>query len=122
MQKKIFVGLVSEFEGNKCRIVREGELEIGVYRRGDAYYAYENLCVHQGGPACEGVTMHQVEEILRPDKTYAGHRFNMAEEHIVCPWHSYEYDMKTGECIPDRSMKLRKFEVTTQGEQIYVLA
>jgi nitrite reductase/ring-hydroxylating ferredoxin subunit len=119
---KIFVSKLKEFESGRCRIVKEGDLEIGVYRRGPAFYAYENLCVHQGGPACEGITMHKVEEIIRPDMTYAGQRFNMGEEHIVCPWHGYEYDLKTGECIPDRSLGLRKFEVVTQGDSVYVIA
>jgi nitrite reductase/ring-hydroxylating ferredoxin subunit len=119
---KIFVSKLSDFTGNHCRLIKEGNLEIGVYRRGNNFYAYENLCHHQGGPACEGITMHKVEEIIRPDKTYAGQRFNMEQEHIVCPWHGYEYDMKTGECIPDRSIKLRKFEVETQGDSVYVIA
>jgi nitrite reductase/ring-hydroxylating ferredoxin subunit len=119
---KIFVSKVAEFEDGRCRIVIEGDLEVGVYRRGSTYYAYENMCHHQGGPACEGITMHKVEEILRPDKTYVAQRFNMDQEHIVCPWHGYEYDMKTGECVPDRSLKLKKFDVVTEGDSVYVLA
>ena len=31
--------------------------------------------------------------------------------HFVCPWHGYEYDIKTGECAADRSLKLKSFEV-----------
>ncbi len=117
----VYVCKIDEFDGNAARLVREGELEIGVYRRGNSFYAYENLCVHQGGPACEGITMHKVEEIIRPDKTYAGMRFDMDEEHIVCPWHGYEYRMKTGECVPNPRLRLRKFEVVTQGDSVYVV-
>jgi len=29
---------------------------------------------------------------------------------LVCPWHGYEYDIKTGECAGDRKLKLRKYE------------
>ena len=118
---KIFVSKLNDFENGRCRIVKEGELEIGVYRRGANFYAYENLCSHQGGPACEGITMHKVEEIIRPDRTYAGQRFNMDQEHIVCPWHGYEYDMKTGECVSDRKLKLRKYKVVEKGDEVYVL-
>ena len=32
------------------RIVRSGPTEIGVIRHGGKYYAYRNLCPHQGGP------------------------------------------------------------------------
>ncbi|HUZ34469.1 MAG TPA: hypothetical protein VMV19_20560 [Xanthobacteraceae bacterium] len=33
-----------------------------------------------------------------------------------------EYDMKTGECVADRRMKLKKFEVVQKGDEVYVLA
>ena len=36
--------------------------------------------------------------------------------HFVCPWHGYEYDLKTGECVGDRKLKLRKFEVVKRGD------
>jgi nitrite reductase/ring-hydroxylating ferredoxin subunit len=31
-----------------------------VIRHREKYYAYRNLCPHQGGPACEGLRMPQV--------------------------------------------------------------
>ena len=41
---------------------------------------------------------------------------------IVCTWHGYEYDLKTGECIGDRKLKLRKFDVIERGGDVYVVA
>ena len=38
--------------------------------------------------------------------------------HFVCPWHGYEYDMKTGECVSDRRLKLKKYEVVQKGVTI----
>ena len=43
------------------------------------------------------------------------------EAHFVCPWHGYEYDMKTGECVSDRKLKLRKYKVVEKGDEVYVL-
>ena len=34
------------------RIVTAGRHEIGVFFSGGSFYAYSNLCIHQGGPAC----------------------------------------------------------------------
>ena len=79
------------------------------------FYAYENLCLHQGGPACEGLLMHKVEDVLGPDRTWAGQKFSEDEIHFVCPWHGYEYDLKTGECAADRNLKLKSFEVVNAG-------
>jgi nitrite reductase (NADH) small subunit len=118
---KIFVSKLSEMNDGACLLVRQGDLEIGVYRRGTDLYAYKNLCVHQGGPVCQGITMHKVDELIRMDKTSAGFRFNMEEEHIVCPWHSFEYDITTGECVANRTLKLKKFEVITEEDSVYVL-
>ena len=84
--------------------------------------AYSNFCLHQGGPACEGLTIARVEERLRPDKTSLGLFFSDTEMHFVCPWHGYEYDMKTGECVSDRRLKLRKYDVVQKGDDIYVVA
>ena len=103
------------------RIVRSGRTEIGVIRHGGKYYAYRNLCPHQGGPACEGLLMNQVVDLIAPDRTYQGQTFG-DELHFVCPWHGYEYDMKTGECVGDRKLKLRKYEVVQRGEDVYVVA
>ena len=92
-----------------------GDHEIGVFRHEDKYYAYSNFCLHQGGPACEGLTIAAVEEKLRPDKTSLGLSFSETEMHFVCPWHGMEYDMKTGECVSDRKMKLKKYKVLKKG-------
>ena len=53
--------------------------------------------------------MHKVEDVLGPDRTWHGQRFSDDEIHFVCPWHGYEYDLKTGECAADRSLKLKSF-------------
>ncbi len=116
-----FVGRDSEFEEGGRRIVSVGRHEIGVYKRDGAYVAYSNICVHQGGPACEGLTIAKVEERIMPDKTSRGLYFSATERHIVCPWHGYEYDMRTGEFVGDRRLKLRKYNVVQRGDEIYVV-
>jgi nitrite reductase/ring-hydroxylating ferredoxin subunit len=117
-----FVAKVSEFKDGDRRIVFVGEQEIGVFRDKGEFYAYSNVCLHQGGPACEGLTIAKVEERLRPDKTSQGLYFSDTEMHFVCPWHGMEYDMKTGECVSDRKMKLRKYQILQKGDEIYVVA
>src|SRR5262249_4564937 len=74
-----------------------------------------------GGPCCEGVIMNKVEDVLGPDKTWRGQRFDESEAHFVCPWHGYEYDMKTGECVGNRSLRLKSYATLKRGEDLYVL-
>jgi nitrite reductase/ring-hydroxylating ferredoxin subunit len=118
----VFVAKVSQFPDGERRIVSHAGCEIGVFHWQGQFYAYENLCVHQGGPACEGIMMHKVEDVIGPDRTWAGQRFSAQEMHFVCPWHGYEYDLKTGECAADRKLRLKSFQVVKRGEDIYVVA
>ena len=119
---EIFVDKLTRFPDGERRIVRHGDGEIGVFHWQGQFYAYENMCVHQGGPACEGVLMHKVEDVIGPDHTWAGQKFSEHEIHFVCPWHGYEYDLRTGECAADRRLRLKRFDVVRRGEDIYVIA
>jgi len=116
-----FVAKASELADGDRRIVTAGQREIGVFHQDGGYYAYSNTCPHQGGPACEGILINNVVDIIAADRTYEGQAFG-PDVHFVCPWHGYEYDLKTGECVGDRKLKLRKFEVVRRGEDIYVVA
>jgi nitrite reductase/ring-hydroxylating ferredoxin subunit len=116
------VAKTSEMKDGDRRIVFVGDQEIGVFRHEGQYYAYSNFCLHQGGPACEGLTIAKVEERLRPDMTSQGLYFSETQMNFVCPWHGMEYDMKTGECISDRKMKLKKYQVLEKGDEVYVVA
>ncbi len=119
---EIHVANIAQFPDGDRRIVSHGATEIGVFHWQGQFFAYENLCLHQGGPACEGVMMHKVEDVIAADRTFQGQRFAKDEMHFVCPWHGYEYDIKTGECAADRKLKLKSFDVVRRGEDIYVVA
>jgi len=116
-----FVAKASELSDGDRRIVTAGRHEIGVFRSGGTYYAYSNQCLHQGGPACEGLLINRVVDVIAPDRTYQGQTFS-EDLHFVCPWHGYEYEITTGECVGDRKLKLRKYDVVQRGEEIYVVA
>ena len=117
-----FVAKAAELKEGDRRIIFDGDNEVGVFFHDNQYYAYSNFCLHQGGPACEGLTIAKVEERLRPDKTSEGLFFSDTEMHFVCPWHGYEYDMKTGECVSDRKLRLRSYKVVEKGDEVYVVA
>ncbi len=119
---EIFVAKVSQFPDGERRIVAHAGCEIGVFHWQGKFFAYENRCLHQGGPACEGVIMHKVEDVIAADRTWQGQKFASEEVHFVCPWHGYEYDLRTGECAANRRLKLKSFEVKRRGEDVYVIA
>ena len=116
-----FVAKAADMTDGDRRIITAGQREIGVFFSSGSYYAYSNYCLHSGGPACEGLVINRVVDLIAADRTYQGQTFS-DELHFVCPWHGYEYDMKTGECVGDRKLKLRKYEVVRRGDDIYVVA
>ena len=114
------ISKVADFNDGERRIVIAGEKDVGVLKDKGEFFAYSNYCLHQGGPACEGLTIAAVEERIMPDKTSRGLYFSDTEMHFVCPWHGYEYDMKTGECVSNRKLKLRRYPVVQKGDELYV--
>jgi len=102
-------------------LVRAGGYELGIFRHGGGYVAYENVCLHQGGPVCSGVVIGKVEQVLREDKTVALERESTEEIHVICPWHGWEYDLATGQCATDRRLRLRSFEVELEGDELFVV-
>jgi 3-phenylpropionate/trans-cinnamate dioxygenase ferredoxin component len=70
-------------------------------RVGDAYYAIEDVCTHDGQPLTEGPLTEKCE--------------------IICPRHGARFDLKTGKpmCMP-ATEPVQTFEVETRPDGIYV--
>jgi nitrite reductase/ring-hydroxylating ferredoxin subunit len=117
---EILVCQPDELADGDVRIVRAGEAEIGVIRHKGEYFAYRNLCPHQGGPACEGVRMFGVTEKLGEGGISLGHFYDEDDLHIVCPWHGYEFRLSDGKHCKDSRVRLQKFNVAERDGQIYV--
>ena len=116
---EVFVGKASELKDGDRRIVKTARGEVGLFVEDGTYHAYSNLCPHQGGPACEGILINKVEDVIASDRTYQGQTFSDTR-HFVCPWHGWEYDLTTGECAGDKRIKLKKFDVVKKGDDIFV--
>jgi len=109
-----------EIADGGVRVITAGEVEIGVIRHGGKYYAYRNHCPHQGGPVCEGVRMPQVLDVIAPDRTFLGQDYNRNDMHIVCPWHGYEFNIRTGCHQGSSRFRLRKADFSIREGEIYV--
>jgi nitrite reductase/ring-hydroxylating ferredoxin subunit len=65
--------------------------------------------------------INRVQELLGPGQTWQGETFSQ-DMHFVCPWHGYEYDLKTGECVGNRKLRLRNYAVVERDGAVYVVA
>ncbi len=116
---EVFVGKASQLNDGDRRIVKTAKGEIGLFVEDGAYFAYANTCPHQGGPVCEGILINKVVDIIAADRTYQGQTFSDVR-HFVCPWHGWEYDLKTGVCAGDQRIRLKTFDVVQKGDDIFV--
>jgi nitrite reductase (NADH) small subunit len=113
------VAPVGEFEDLKPKYVDVGGSKVGVYRYHGKYYAYLNMCPHQGGPACEGLLLGNVEaEVLEHGRV---REFISTENFdITCPWHGAEFDLTTGISRSNPRDRLRAFEVLVEDGVVSV--
>ena len=114
------VGTISDLKDSEALIVDIGKKSIGIYKHEGEYFAYENICPHQGGPVCEGDLRANVESKVSPDGRRLGEYDSTEKFNITCPWHGYEYDIKTGVCRSDKRFRLRSFEVVVEGKDLNV--
>ncbi len=118
---EVRVGSVGEFKPRDRKVVVAGGKEVGVFRLGAKFYAWENRCAHAGGPVCQGKIMNRVEEILDADRRSVGMRFSRTKVNIVCPWHGYEYDIRTGCHQGNPSVRLSAVPVKVRDGEVYIV-
>jgi nitrite reductase/ring-hydroxylating ferredoxin subunit len=101
-------------------IVEVAGTPLGIFRLDGDLYAYENVCAHQGGPACQGRLVPRVLEVLDAQMESRGLTFDESDMHVVCPWHGFEYSIKTGRHAGVSSLSLRSLPVTEKAGKVYV--
>jgi nitrite reductase (NADH) small subunit len=93
------VARVDEIEPGTITTVRAGDREIALARVGDEFYATQPQCLHLQGPLGEG----------------------RIEDHVLtCPWHGWQYDLRTGENEFDRAIRLETYDVRVENGEVKV--
>ena len=64
--------------------------------------------------------MKRVIEPVAEDRTTRSQAYDQSEINIVCPWHGYEYSIKTGFHQGASHIRLRKADLTIREGEIYV--
>jgi nitrite reductase/ring-hydroxylating ferredoxin subunit len=42
-------------------------------------------------------------------------------EIVTCPWHHWQYDLKTGQCLTVDKFKLKTYQVEVEGDEVYII-
>lgn len=72
---------------------------IAVFNVKGEFFALLNRCPHQGGSLCEGA----ITGLVLADQP-GEYRYEREGEIIRCPWHGWEFDIRTGQswCEPSK--------------------
>jgi len=106
-------------EGERVVVQLEGR-EIGVFNLDGKYRAYANWCAHQSGPICEGSVTGTWEAEYDRDEMDTELTYCREGEILNCPWHGWEYDVGTGDCLSREGIKLPSYPVEVRGDEIVV--
>ena len=114
-ENRFLIGRAADLPAGKRRIVRAHGHEIGIFNVDGEYYALRNRCPHRGGPLCRG----RVRPLVVASAEYTC-AYKREDEILKCPWHQWEFDIKTGVALCDRDLRARTYPVTREGDQIFL--
>jgi 3-phenylpropionate/trans-cinnamate dioxygenase ferredoxin subunit len=108
---KYVVGMVEEIPPGARKVLEVAGRSIGVFNIGGDFYALRNSCPHQGGPLCQGQLTGFV--MARVPSEYS---YTRQGEILRCPWHGWEFDVKTGQSWFDpQQTRVRAYTVTVES-------
>ena len=104
------IGTVAEIPPGARKIATIAGREIGVFNVGGEFFALLNRCPHQGGALCKGTLIGLVTS-----KEPGQFTWSRSGEMLKCPWHGWEYDVRTGQswCDPDDT-KVKLYPVSIE--------
>jgi nitrite reductase/ring-hydroxylating ferredoxin subunit len=109
------LGAAAEFADRTIRTVGVNGREIGIVRWNGALYAVNNLCTHQSGPVCSGILSGRLTAA-----SPGGMDLDNTTPILACPWHGWEFDLRTGRALHDAQHRLRLFPVRVENGRVMV--
>ncbi len=108
MSKHIIAAVRDLPPGSRKLVTIKGR-PIGIFNLGGEFFGLLNRCPHQGGSLCAGA----LTALVLADEP-GEYRYERRGEIIRCPWHGWEFDIRTGQswCDPEKvNLRLYPIEV-----------
>src|SRR5258708_40117486 len=109
------VARVDEIPPGGRKIVRVEAREVGLFNLEGAFYALKNACPHQGARVCLG----RVVGTTLPSDAHE-YRYGKEGRILRCPWHSWEYEIETGQSVFDPNVRVVTYPVEVADDEICV--
>jgi nitrite reductase (NADH) small subunit len=112
-QTRHVVATTAELPPGTRKLVMVNDHEIGVFNVGGSYYALLNRCPHRAGPLCKG----RLRPLVLADEVRQV-EYTREDEILKCPWHQWEFDLKTGVALYDAKLRVRTYRVVQEEDTI----
>ena len=76
-----------------------GGKPVALFNVGGRFYAMSNICLHRGGPLGQGFVQGTT---------------------VTCPWHSWTWDVTTGENVVNGELKVACYELRVEDGNVLV--
>jgi nitrite reductase (NADH) small subunit len=93
------VASISELQPGQVREFTVNGKTIALCNVGGKFYAVDNVCAHRGGPLGQGY---------------------IEGEKVECPWHGWQFDVKTGAAHMMPGIGVPVYEVKVEGADVLV--
>jgi nitrite reductase (NADH) small subunit len=103
------------FESKRSVPVRLNGHRIVVTLTESGPFAYADRCPHRGAPLLMGGRI-VTPLVKRADALVLGE----SASHVRCPWHKWDYDLRTGRCAVDSRLRLRTYAAWIDGDEVVV--
>ena len=114
-KERYLIATTDEIRPGQRKIVTIGGREIGIFNIEGNYYALRNVCPHKGAPLCKGL---QRPLIIASGVNQVA--YQREDEILKCPWHLWEFDIKTGRALHDEAVGVRSYAVQIEGDDVVV--
>ena len=99
MAKLTKLAETSDIPPGEGRVIEAEGKTLAVFNVDGTFYAIDNTCLHRGGPLGEG---------------------ELAGTIVTCPWHAWQYDVRTGEAVFDPGVRVETYPVRVEGDDVLV--
>ncbi|MCX7018372.1 MAG: nitrite reductase small subunit NirD [bacterium] len=99
MPEFVSAAKMDEIEPGSGKSVSVRGVKIAVFNVNGQYFALQDTCPHRGGPLGEGTA---------------------DESAVSCPWHGWEFDLATGQCVTMAGEQVKTYKVRAENGGVYV--
>ena len=99
MARRLRVAAVSDVPPGTAKEVMADDQVVALFNVDGTFYAMDGVCPHAGGPLGEGTLQGTV---------------------VTCPWHGWQFDVKSGENCLNRRMIHKCFAVNVEGDDVII--